>query len=284
MRRIAFGLALFATLASGSLVDAAELVTSCGQRVVDGVLGADLDCSGVGGDTVQVEHSLDLAGFTLTFGAPSAGSPHIGVRCVERGIVAEPGGHVQGKCSVAGPGIVRGTDDGFSYGVSGSKVSIDGVTLEGSMTYAVMAARVALLSNASLTDVSGNGVYAGKTKITNSSISGCGGSGVTSRRVSLIGSSVTGGAVDGVVSGGSVTLSDSNVTGNAADPVACEAHWSGIDCSGGAFPWICADISARKRIRLKDASSCGTSLVQDGQCGDWFDGRSGASHGTCTSD
>ena len=97
-------------------------------------------------------------------------------------------------------------------------------------------------------------------------------------------SSITGGAVDGVVSGGSVSLTDSNVTGNASDPLACEEHWFGVTCSLDTLPWICADISARKRVRLKGASSCGTSLVQDGQCGDYFDGRSGASHGVCTLD
>ena len=79
MARIAI-VGVFVFLCALTSAHAQDFVTTCGQRVVEGVLAADLDCSGIPGNAVEVEKSLSLGGFTLTVGVDFPDNSYA-VRC-----------------------------------------------------------------------------------------------------------------------------------------------------------------------------------------------------------
>lgn len=261
-------LVVFAAFNGSSSAVAAEPVTACGQRVRDGILEQDLDCSGFPElYSVLVERSLSLNGFTIT------GSPNV-INCVKRSETLP-----NGKCSISGPGMVRGADVSAA-GISGRKVLVDGVTFE-NVANGVSAVK-ATVSNCVMTgtfpDGFGSAMVGGtRVTVTGSNISAAAGWGVVgARRVVLENSTVTGNRWDGV-SGGRVELVDSSVTGNS---LACDMPFF----CGPAPTGLCADVSAR-RIRLEGTSTCETSLLQEKYCPTSpLDYRPGPSLGVCTQD
>ena len=260
-------LVVFAALSASSSGIAAELVTTCGQRVKDGILEQDLDCGGDFQIALLVERSLSLNGHTIT-GLPSV------INCVKPSYSSP-----NGKCTVTGPGVVRGADVA-TEGISGRKVIVDGVTFE-NLAVGVSAVK-ATVTNSVMTgtfpDGFGGAMVGGtRVSVTGTSISAASGWGVAGgRRVVLENSTVSGNRWDGV-SGGRVELVNSSVTGNS---LACDMPFF----CGPAPTGLCADVSAR-RIRLDGTNICGTSLVQEKYCPTSpLDYRPGPSLGVCTQD
>jgi len=257
---------LFVTSVPSSGI-AAEPVTACGQRVKDGILEQDLDCSGDFQIALLVERSLSLNGHTIT-GLPSV------INCVKPSHSSP-----NGKCTVIGPGVVRGADIS-TEGISGRKVIVDGVTFENLAT-GVNAVK-ATVSNCVMTgtfpDGFGGAMIGGaRVTVTGTSIAAAAGWGVAgARRVVLVDSTVTGNRWDGV-SGGRVELVNSSVTGNS---LACDMPFF----CGPAPTGLCSDVSAR-RIRLDGTSACDTSLAQEKYCPTSpLDYRPGPSLGVCAQD
>jgi len=275
MRNLAI-ITIAALVFAVSSAHAAEPVTACGERVGDGVLTADLDCSGIVGDAVQVESSLALAGFTLKAGVDSGQA--YAVHCLRHGSDEE------GLCEVSGPGTIEGSGTGRgNHGVQGSKVRAQGVTFTGNQTAVI--ARRSTVRDCTINGVGGTGIWGGATRVNNTQITDSGDWGiVVLRRAVLKHSTVTGSVLDGIACGGNVTLVDSEVTGNAVDVDACENVLGSFHCSQEPQPWLCADISAEGRVTLGSTSSCGRSLVQTGSCSGAFDLRPGQSFGVCAGD
>jgi len=255
---------------------AAEPVTTCGQRVSEGVLTGDLDCTGMGLYAVQVERSLALAGFTITGDGGASGAV---VRCVR-----PDGSDTSGNCVVTGPGTVR-TAGVFSHGVLGRKVTVRDLTVDGTGS-GVVVEKSANLQGCLIDSVGGTGVLAAKARVTDTMVIDSGAFGVAAgRRALLRGSTVTGSVLDGVSSGGRVVLRNSSVTENAMDAGICAAALDVRDCGRPeAAPWICSDVSSDGPITLRGGSACGSSLVQSGSCGSFVDYRPGPSHGVCQND
>ena len=102
MRHASRSFVLLAALTfSSSPSFAADLVTTCGQHVTDGILAGDLDCTGYEGAAVSVGRSLSLAGFTIT---GSTGSTSAAIDCDKDEDI-----HRKGNCAIRGPGTVSGS-------------------------------------------------------------------------------------------------------------------------------------------------------------------------------
>ena len=256
---------------------AAEPVTTCGQRVADGVLAADLDCSGTAGDAVQVDHSFSLGGFTLTVGVDFPDNSY-GVHCVRHGDDAD------GVCEVSGPGTIAGSGAGpGNHGVRGRGMAVRNVTFTGNLS-AVVGQR-AKVNGCDINAVTGTGVWAQAARVNDTQITNSGRFGIgVGRRAILRHTDVTGSVLDGITSGGNVVLFASNVTGNAGNPNDCQAVLGYAQCSQSPQPWLCADISADRAVVLGAASTCGSSLVQAGSCSGFYDFRPGQSFGVCAGD
>jgi hypothetical protein len=252
---------------------AVELVTTCGQQVANGILAADLDCSGGCGDGVKVEKSLSLGGFQLKIGAG-----RFAVHCVKKD------GNEDGHCKIFGPGTIVGAVSGArSHGVQAGALTIEGVSFSGNLN-AVVAARVTM-SGCDINGVSGSGIWGGLARVSNSQIMNSGrfGIGVAAKAI-LKSSTVTGSVLDGVTSGDGVVLKDSTVTGNATNPAACQSALASTHCTPDPQPWLCADVTADGKVKLKGASTCDRSLVQAGSCIGAVDYRPGDPVGVCTAD
>jgi hypothetical protein len=277
MRKMLATLVAGLVLTTAALEASAQPVTACGQRVKDGVLVGDLDCGDFEGNAIEVERSLSLAGFTLSGGGTT--DENYLVRCVGGAIPED------GNCEVNGPGTLLGTGSVlYSHGIRGNNVVASGVTFEGTL------GGVAVIKRAEVRDcimngIGGTGVWGRSARVYDSAIIDSGGFGVAaSRSAILYRSTVTGSALDGVVSGGGAMLRQSTVSGNATDPAACADHFDVLSCAPPDPTWICADLSARKRLKVRDASLCGTSLVQEGSCGGVWNYRNGETFGVCEQD
>lgn len=248
---------------------AAEPVTTCGQRVKDGILTQDVDCTGFPYVySLLVERSLLLDGHTITTNGG-------GIVCAKPSDTT-----ATGKCTIVGPGTIRGSDV-YSDGINGRKVSVDGVTFEG-LSNGVGATK-ATVSNSMMTGIfpaGAGGALVGASRVATvvgSSLSGADGWGVAGgRRVIVENSTVTDNGWDGVT-GGRVDIRNSTVTGNS---LSCDMTFF----CGPAPTQLCSDVSAR-RLRLDETTVCDTSLVQEKYCpSSPLDYRPGPNHGVCTQD
>jgi len=256
-----------------------ETVTECGQVVTSGVLTGDLDCSGAQPDNKPagpVVRSLDLQGFTITGPASLTAV----VRCQGKNDIRP------GSCRIfGGGGTLRHASPGEGYGVEGSRVKLYDVTLENA-SVAVWSDRAVVVDSTIVTPALG--VWANKkAQLVDSTVIGGSNGGVKAGNgVKLIRSSVTGSGYEGIVTRGRVLLSDSSVTGNVVDAAGCATQLNSPNCPGsGAL--LCADVAAGRRVKLRGASACGSSLVQDVNCvggNSILEDRSGATFGVCSTD
>lgn len=231
-------------------------VTTCGQVVNGtGVLVGDLDCSGHGGDAVNLTGRLLLAGFTLT-GNPA----HDVVRCPA------------GMCALIGPGTVTGGLDGVRSDrgaqVKGGAIVTgnagDGVrtdlgarvvdsTVSGNGGDGIRATGRASVVRSTVSGNAGGGVRSDRTAVVKAStVTGNGGNGIDSDTTAraLAGSAVSGNGFDGL-KGLRVLLSSSTATGNGTNP-ACGV----VD--------ECADLAAALGAAVRGTSTCGTSRRTEG--------------------
>jgi hypothetical protein len=216
---MAFGFILMALALGTSSAFAASpppvLVDTCGQVVPEkaaAYLAADLDCSAYAGTyAIELEKraSLDLGGFTLTIGA------NYGIGCYE------------GKCAIRN-GTVTGSG---LYGVVGTKVLVENVTVATSGLLATSLNENSTLRGSTIAGTSTVGVHASGGK----------------KKLSIVDSTITGQRRLGVWVY-KVDLRNSTVTGNGTDP----------ECAGDA---TCADLFTARRPKLRD-STCGSSAVQ----------------------
>lgn len=252
MPTLARSLAALAVLSTAATIAfAAPIpVTSCGQVVQGtGQLVADLDCSAVAGDAVQLRGRLLLGGFTLT-GHPA----HDVVRCET------------GACRVVGPGTVTGGVDGVRSdrgarveagalvtGNGGDGIRTDktakvvGASVTANGGDGVRSKTTAVLLDAHVDGNAGDGVRSdGSATIKTSTVNGNGGNGVDSEKTATAKlSSVNGNGFDGL-RGLRAKLLDSTAIGNAANP-AC------------ALDDDCADLASTLTPTVRGASTCGTS-------------------------
>jgi hypothetical protein len=217
---------------------------------------------------------LSLAGFTITGGS----QPSVAIVACTKGNVAPP---ADGRCSITGPGTLRGADESAD-GILGPRLEVDGVTIE-NVANGVVADRVrisnSVIVGASPLGYGGSMVQAARATVTGSSITGSAGFGVSgARRVVLEDTVINGSRWDGAASGGGLDLIGSSVTGNATN---CDMPFS----CGPQEMARCADVTARRRVKLTAGATCETSLLQERYCnGSPWDYRPGASLGVCTQD
>jgi hypothetical protein len=191
MRRLArlcctLVVAALAVSAAPSRVAAQTAVTFCGQEFAgDGVLAADLDCTGFTSDIgaavlILKKGRLDLNGHTLK-------GANIAVGCFYH------------------------CEDGHYCG--GRRCEVSNGTIDGSTSYAFFGAKAVTVKNVTITNVGQWAIYGDTVKLTDSTISGSQEIGVLGDSVKLVRTSITGSSNYGITSH-RVRLLSSSVTGN----------------------------------------------------------------------
>lgn len=200
------GLSLIAAVET-AFAAASVPVTTCGQDVKGvGDLVADLDCSAVPDDAVNLNGRLMLNGFTLT------GNPGFDVVSCKAG-----------PCRVTGPGTITGGSDGVR---SDKGATIEaGAIITGNTSDGVRTDAAIKILDSSVTANGGNGVRSSASaSITRSTISGNAGDGVRADAAAkVVDSTVTGNGSDGVSSDSSASITRSTVSGNTGDGVTAGA-------------------------------------------------------------
>lgn len=250
---IASSLALSATLA---LAADPVPVTTCGQVLEgDGILVADLDCSGETTDEPAVVlargGTLDLAGFTITSRAYPDGSPTSVVRCDR-------------SCRIVGPGVILGSSTAYGACVEakdfrpGRSVAVENATIAGA--WIGVLARNVTVEGSTISNNRSVGIWAGFARVEDSSITGNGlGADGSVMRGGVFGqiksrvenSTVTGNGMSGVY-GWKLRVIDSTVSGNDAY-TDCASH-------------LCIDIGAKDTLKTRNVV-CESSLRREGEDG-----------------
>jgi hypothetical protein len=232
--------ALAVTLVALSSPASADPVTldSCGQTVVDAVLGADLDCTATPGFAVIIapKGRLDLAGHRLTSGAYINGAGGGGVQCQGDCIIEGGGGSIVADPTaadwyMAGYGVhavdrSRGQMTISRTTISGYLMAALGylrrMTMDSSIVTNNRGGCVARRLSISNTTLTGNGapyfptIGAQHLSITDSTIDG--NFGVSGGRIQIIRSIVTGLTNFGVEAYRKLYAEDSSVEGNCVAP------------------------------------------------------------------
>jgi hypothetical protein len=177
MKSLYLGL-IASVLLAAPAAHAQEVVTGCGDTVIDGVLAADLDCSAQpSGCAVSVldRGSLDLAGFTITAG------PGCGIGCED-------------DCSIDGGGgtlVAVDSQRGITAEGHNSRVNASNLNIVGG-NFGILAARVTLIDST--------------VTLANTAVTGM-------RSLEVRGSEITDSIVS-LISRRHLTIADTTITGN----------------------------------------------------------------------
>ncbi|MDZ4346148.1 MAG: hypothetical protein U1E51_27360 [Candidatus Binatia bacterium] len=243
--------ALFLSVVVATAFAAAPVpVINCGQDVKGvGDLVADLDCSAVADDAVNLNGRLRLNGFTLT--------GNVGFDVVSC---------KTGPCRVTGPGTITGGSDGVRS-EKGATVEA-GAIITGNASDGVRTDAVAKILESSVTGNGSNGVRSDSSaSITRSTITGNTANGVAAKATVNVNASVidsnNGRGVDGEKTvkatnnsfirnngldgllGTQININNTTATGNGTSPTCILSP--------------CADLAAPRKPSVRGSSTCETS-------------------------
>jgi hypothetical protein len=228
---------------------AQDIVSTCGETVLNGVLAGDLDCSGaLHGVILEPDGTFDLAGHTLTAGTRS------GVFCLDDCTIEGSGGAVSGGAVNGIEGVGRDSAVVTVSNLAISNNGLDGVWSNGAVVTNCQIAdnmragiiawhRDAEVSGSSVSG-SANGIYARKKiSVANSTVSQNKWGVSCEKRATVVDSSIDDNDDFGIFSI-RVKATDSTFQNN------------GLACSGDSAG--CYDIGSVGRPRL-DPVACATS-------------------------